>query len=206
MTTLVTDQTKEQLAGLIRDVPDFPTPGVLFKDITPLIASPGGLAKAVEALVRLSPTEVDTVLGVEARGFVFASPVALSLGAGFVPVRKPGKLPAEVLETKYDLEYGSESLAIHADALSPGDRVLLVDDVLATGGTIGAAAELIRSSGAELVGVTVLIELAYLGGRQRLAEQGITEVVSVLQFDAPGEAEDAAGSEPAEPGETAEPR
>lgn len=205
MTTLVTDQTKEQLAGLIRDVPDFPTPGVLFKDITPLIASPGGLAKAVEALVRLSPSEVDTVLGVEARGFVFASPVALSLGAGFVPVRKPGKLPAEILETKYDLEYGSESLAIHADALAPGDRVLLVDDVLATGGTIGAAAGLIRSTGAELVGVTVLIELNHLGGRQRLAEQGITDVVSVLQFEAPEATEEAAGPEHAA-SETAAPR
>lgn len=205
MTTLVTDQTKEQLAGLIRDVPDFPAPGVLFKDITPLIASPGGLAKAVEALVRLSPSEVDTVLGVEARGFVFASPVALSLGAGFVPVRKPGKLPAEIIEAKYDLEYGSESLAIHADALAPGDRVLLVDDVLATGGTIGAAADLIRSTGAELVGVTVLIELNHLGGRQRLAEQGITDVVSVLQFEAPEGTEEAAGPEHAA-SETAEPR
>ncbi|WP_152363622.1 adenine phosphoribosyltransferase [Microlunatus speluncae] len=185
MTTLVTDQTKEQLAGLIREVPDFPVPGVKFKDITPLIASPGGLAKAVEAMVRLSPSEIDTVLGVEARGFVFASPVALSLGAGFVPVRKPGKLPAEIVETKYELEYGSESLAIHRDALSPGDRVLLVDDVLATGGTIGAAAELIRSVGAELVGVTVLIELEFLGGRQKLAERGVVDVVSVLNYPEP---------------------
>lgn len=185
MTTLVTDHTKEQLAGLIREVPDFPVPGVRFKDITPLIASPGGLAKAVEALVRLSPSDVDIVLGVEARGFVFASPVALSLGAGFVPVRKPGKLPAEIIETKYELEYGAETLAIHSDALSPGDRVLLVDDILATGGTIGAAADLIRAAGAELVGVTVLIELDYLGGRQKLAERGIVDVVSVLNYPEP---------------------
>lgn len=180
--TLVTDQIKEQLAGLIREVPDFPVPGVRFKDITPLLASPGGLAKAVEALVRLSPSEVDTVIGVEARGFVFASPVALSLGAGFVPVRKEGKLPAEVVQTKYQLEYGTETLAIHADALSAGDRVLLVDDVLATGGTIAATADLVRQAGAELAGVTVLIELDYLGGRQRLADHGITDVVSVLSF------------------------
>ncbi|GAB3746879.1 adenine phosphoribosyltransferase [Microlunatus parietis] len=182
MTTLVTDQIKEQLAGLIRDVPDFPAPGVLFKDITPLIASPGGLAKAVEAMVRLSPSEVDTVLGVEARGFVFASPVALSLGAGFVPARKPGKLPAEIIETEYELEYGTERLAIHADALKEGDRVLVVDDVLATGGTIGAAVDLVRKAGAELVGITVLVELDHLGGRKRLAHLGVADIAAVLNF------------------------
>lgn len=185
MTTLVTDQTKEQLAGLIRTVPDFPTPGVQFIDITTLISSPGGLAKAVEAMVRLSPSEIDVVLGVEARGFVFASPVALSLGAGFVPVRKPGKLPARTLEVEYDLEYGSEKLAIHADALTPDHRVLVVDDVLATGGTVGAAVDLVREAGAQLVGVTVLAELDYLGGRKRLADHGVTDLVSVLTYPEP---------------------
>ena len=130
-------------ARLIENVPDFPEPGIAFRDITPLIGSPSGLAESVRALVEISPAEVDLVVGMEARGFIFAAPVALALGAGFVPVRKPGKLPRETITADYDLEYGTETLAVHADAIPTGARVLIVDDVLATGGTVVAAAELV---------------------------------------------------------------
>lgn len=169
-----------RIAELITDVPDFPEPGVMFRDITPLIGSPGGLAAGVEALLQVSPAEVDHVFGIEARGFIFAAPVALALGAGLVPVRKPAKLPRETVSVTYDLEYGTETLAVHADAVPPGGRVLIVDDVLATGGTAVAAAELVKRLGAELLGISVLIELDYLSGRQRLAEAGVDQVNSVL--------------------------
>ncbi|HYP44560.1 MAG TPA: adenine phosphoribosyltransferase [Propionibacteriaceae bacterium] len=155
---------------LIRDVPDFPKPGVNFKDISPLLQSAIGFSAAVEALVAASPTEVDVVLGMEARGFLFGAPVALALGAGFVPVRKPGKLPMPTVSQRYDLEYGSSTLAVHADAIWPGARVLLVDDVLATGGTLVASAELVRQLRGDVVQATVLMELEFLGGRRRLAE------------------------------------
>jgi adenine phosphoribosyltransferase len=172
------------LARLIRDVPGYPTPGVLFRDITPLIGSPGGLAAAVDCLVALAPDEVDVVLGVEARGFIFGPPVALAKGAGFAPVRKPAKLPRQVESVTYDLEYGTETLAVHRDAFPAGAKVLVVDDVLATGGTIAAAAELVKRLGGELVGVSLLAELTYLGGRQRLDDLGIGPVTSVLTLDA----------------------
>ncbi len=173
-----------RLAELIRDVPDFPEPGVVFRDITPLIGSAGGLAAAVDALLEISPADVDAVFGIEARGFIFAAPVALALGVGLVPVRKPAKLPRETVSVRYDLEYGTETLAIHADAIPRGARVLIVDDVLATGGTLSAAAELVDRVGAELVAVSVLIELDYLGGRQRLAGAGIRQVRSALTLQA----------------------
>ncbi len=168
------------LGSLVVDVPDFPRAGVTYKDVTPLLASPSGLAAAVEGLVRTAPADVDVVVGMEARGFLFGPPVALALGVGFVPVRKPGKLPRETVSVSYDLEYGTETLALHSDALAPGARVLLVDDVLATGGTAVAAAELVRRLGAEVVGVSVLLELTVLHGRTRLARHGLDRVVSLL--------------------------
>jgi adenine phosphoribosyltransferase len=172
------------LTELIRDVPGYPTPGVLFRDITPLIGSPTGLAAAVDSLIALAPDEVDVVLGIEARGFIFGPPVALAKGAGFAPVRKPAKLPREVETVTYDLEYGTETLAVHRDAFPAGAKVLVVDDVLATGGTIAAAAELVKRLGGELVGVCLLAELTHLGGRQRLDGLGIGPVTSVLILDA----------------------
>ena len=157
------------IIGLIRDVPDFPKPGVGFKDISPLLASAQGFAAAVEAMVAVSPPDVDVVLGMEARGFIFGAPIALALGAGFVPVRKPGKLPWHTREVSYQLEYGEETLAMHTDALDPGERVLVVDDVLATGGTLEAAITLIEQLGGVVTAVAVVIELTALGGRQRIA-------------------------------------
>jgi adenine phosphoribosyltransferase len=166
------------LPGLLRsrivDVPDFPTPGVVFKDISPLLADHVAFAAAVDAIVAhwrgpdLSGT-VDKVVGIEARGFILAAPVAYHFGAGFVPVRKPGKLPGPTHETSYDLEYGSNVLQVHRDAFEPGDRVLVVDDVLATGGTAAAAARLVEQAGAQVVGLSVLLELTFLSGRKALA-------------------------------------
>lgn len=152
---------------LIRDVPDFPKPGVLFKDITPLLADHDAFTAVVGAL-SAGHGRVDKVVGMEARGFLFAAPVALALGCGLVPVRKPGKLPWETRSVSYDLEYGSETLAMHVDGVEPGERVLLVDDVLATGGTAAATADLVRHAGGEVVGLAVLLELSFLGGRDRV--------------------------------------
>ncbi|GGO72523.1 adenine phosphoribosyltransferase [Nonomuraea cavernae] len=150
----------------IRDVPDYPKPGVLFKDITPLLADHEAFAAVVRELAGLH--EVDKIVGIEARGFILAAPVALHAGAGFVPVRKKGKLPSQTLEESYDLEYGSATIEVHCDAFAEGDRVLIVDDVLATGGTAEATVELVRRAGADVVGVAVLMELAFLKGRERL--------------------------------------
>lgn len=171
------------LASLVVDVPDFPRPGVGFKDITPLLASADGLRVAVEGLVQAAPDGVDVVVGLEARGFLFGAPVALALGVGFVPIRKPGKLPRTSVTTSYALEYGTDTVAMHADALRPGERVLIVDDVLATGGTLAAAAQLVRQLGAEVVGVGVVAELAFLPGRARLAEAGLNPT-ALLCFEA----------------------
>ncbi|WP_026215154.1 adenine phosphoribosyltransferase [Nonomuraea coxensis] len=150
----------------IRDVPDYPQPGVMFKDITPLLADPVAMAAVVDELAGLD--EVDKIVGIEARGFILAAPVAYRASAGFVPVRKKGKLPAATLEESYDLEYGSATIEVHRDAFTPGDRVLIVDDVLATGGTAEAAVELVRRAGGLVVGIAVLMELAFLKGRERL--------------------------------------
>lgn len=171
----------EELAALITDVPDFPKPGVVFKDITPLLASPKHFQAAVDALAASAPEGVDAVVGMEARGFMFAAPVALQLGAAFVPVRKPGKLPGDVYSQSFDLEYGSETLTVHRNAIAPGAKVLVIDDVLATGGTIAATAGLLSQLGAELVHVSVLLELGFLGGRQLLAEQGIAELTALVR-------------------------
>jgi adenine phosphoribosyltransferase len=173
-----------QIASLISDVPDFPEPGIVFKDITPLIRSSSGFAETIIQLVAAAPDEVDVVMGMEARGFIFGAPVALALGVGFVPVRKPSKLPRATLTASYDLEYGSETLAVHADAITPGARVLIVDDVLATGGTVAATADLVRRLGAQLLGVTVVMELGFLGGREFLARRGITNVTALCVAEA----------------------
>lgn len=160
------------LDRLVRDVADFPKPGVVFKDITPLLADPEGLATVITSLAdlgrRLAPDGIDTVVGVEARGFILAAPVALALGAGFVPVRKKGKLPGETHEVSYALEYGEETLAVHQDAFADGSRVLVVDDVLATGGTAEATKVLVERCGAQLSGIAVLLELGFLDGRAKL--------------------------------------
>lgn len=160
------------LDKLVRGIEDWPKPGITFRDITPLLADPSALQITVDALADLgrdlADGPIDKVIGVEARGFIFGTPVALALGAGFVPVRKAGKLPAVTHAVSYDLEYGSETLEIHRDALAPGERVLVLDDVLATGGTMAAANELVTRSGAAVAADVVLIELAGLHGRDRL--------------------------------------
>lgn len=160
------------LDRLVRDIADFPKAGVVFKDISPLLADPEGFATTVTALAdlgrRLAPDGVDSVVGIEARGFILAAPVALALGAGFVPVRKAGKLPAATHEVSYSLEYGEATLQIHTDGLREGSRVLIVDDVLATGGTVAATVELVQRCAASVSGVAVLLELSFLGGRSRL--------------------------------------
>ncbi len=171
---------RELISSLIRDVPDFPKPGVVFKDITPLLSTPAGYAAAIEELVGTAPDQIDVVVGMEARGFIFAGPVALELGAGFVPVRKPGKLPGKVLSESFALEYGHETLTVHTDAVLPGARVMVIDDVLATGGTIGATAALVHKLGAELVHVSVLMELASLQGRAHMAALGVSNCSAVL--------------------------
>ncbi|WP_017540365.1 MULTISPECIES: adenine phosphoribosyltransferase [Nocardiopsis] len=157
----------------IRDVPDFPEPGVVFKDITPLLADPASLRAVAEAMAAPFAGRVDAVVGLEARGFILAAPVALELGAGFVPVRKAGKLPAKTYRESYDLEYGSATVEMHVDAFAPGSRVLVVDDVLATGGTGRAAVELVQRAGGTVVGFSVLMELGFLKGRERLTGVGV---------------------------------
>ena len=170
--------------SLVRDVPDFPEPGVMFKDISPLLADHAAFVEVVEALAsagrgQAGDVVVDKVAGVEARGFILAAPVAVVLGVGFVPVRKAGKLPGEVIGQSYALEYGEATLEIHRDALAPGDRVLVIDDVLATGGTIGATATLVERAGATVTGVAVLIELGFLGGRARLRDVPLVALTTV---------------------------
>jgi adenine phosphoribosyltransferase len=162
----------------IRDVPDYPQPGILFKDITPLLADGPAFAATVGALAS-GYAGVTKVAGIEARGFILAAPVACELGAGFVPVRKQGKLPAQTYAESYELEYGIATLEVHTDAFQPTDQVLIVDDVLATGGTAAATAELIRRSGATVVGIVVLLELGFLGGRGKLAGLPIRSLVTV---------------------------
>ncbi len=173
MTT--TGDVAGMLDRLIRDVPDFPEPGVVFKDITPLLADHDGFTAVVQALATAGRDEsgapaVDKVVGMEARGFILAAPVALALGAGFVPVRKAGKLPGPTHAVSYSLEYGRASLEVHQDALAEGDRVLLVDDVLATGGTAAATHELVQRCGADVTALAVLIELTFLPGRKTIGD------------------------------------
>jgi len=158
-------------ARLIRDIPDFPKEGILFKDITPLLRDPQALAGALDALVEHHASDrIGVVAAVESRGFIFGAALAVKLGAGFVPIRKPGKLPYETVGETYALEYGTDTIEVHRDAVGKGDRVLVVDDLLATGGTARAAINLLRRLGAEIVGASFLVELDFLQGRQKLGE------------------------------------
>lgn len=167
------------LAAFIRAIPDWPKPGILFRDITPLLASPQAFPAAVEALVApYRGLGVAYVAAVEARGFIFGSAVAERLSAGFVPIRKKGKLPYKTESVSYDLEYGTDTVEVHRDAIPPGAKVLMVDDLLATGGTMRAACELVEKVGGEVVGTTFLIELAGLGGRDKLAAYDIHSVIT----------------------------
>jgi adenine phosphoribosyltransferase len=168
-----------RLDSLIRDIPDFPKPGILFKDITPLLADPEGLALAVELMASPFRNEkVDLVIGAESRGFIFGTAIALSLSCGFIPVRKPGKLPSETSSVEYSLEYGLDALEIHRDSIMPNQRVLLVDDLLATGGTMSACVELVGQLQANIAGAAFLIELTSLRGRDRLAGVDIHSVLT----------------------------
>ncbi len=161
----------EQIRALVRDVPDFPEPGIVFKDITPLLADPIAFSTITDLIVvRFGRGNVDKVVGIEARGFILASPVAYHFGAGFVPIRKKGKLPWETVDADYQLEYGTATLELHRDAIRPGERVLVVDDVLATGGTAEAAASLVEAIGGKVCGIACLIELGFLNGRDRLTD------------------------------------
>jgi adenine phosphoribosyltransferase len=172
---------KEQLllTRYIRDVPDWPKKGILFRDITPLLADPKAFPAAVDALCApFKKAGVQFVVGVEARGFIFGAAVAAKLKAGFVPIRKKGKLPCEAERVTYDLEYGTDSIEMHRDAVAPGAKVLIVDDLLATGGTMQAACQLMEKVGAEVVGIAVVIELTDLKGRQRLAPHKIHALIS----------------------------
>ncbi len=163
----------------IREVPNFPKDGILFYDITTLLRDAGGFARVVHRFAEFYRGEgVTKVVAIESRGFIFGAPLAIQLGAGFVPVRKPGKLPAEVYERKYDLEYGSNSLAIHKDAIDPGERVLIVDDLLATGGTMAATVHLVKELGGLVVSIAVLIELVELRGREKLRDHHVLSLLS----------------------------
>jgi len=170
-----------ELKTLIREVPDFPKAGILFYDITTLLKDKTGLRGVVDGLKsHYAETQVDVVLGIEARGFIFAPALAYALGAGFVPVRKPKKLPAECVRVTYDLEYGTDTLEMHKDAVRPGDRVLIVDDLLATGGTAAAAASMVKEAGGVVAGIGFVVELTFLNGRSRLNGY---DVFSLLQYD-----------------------
>ena len=173
--------TIPDLKRLIADVPDFPKPGIMFKDFTPLLADPQGLSMAVELMANPFRTErIDAVLGAESRGFIFGIAIAQSLSAGFIPVRKAGKLPRKVRSVTYDLEYGTDKLEVHEDAIKPGSRVLIVDDLLATGGTLEACSQLALAGGGIIAGLSVLIELNFLNGRSRVERFGA--VHSVLRY------------------------
>lgn len=167
-----------ELKSFIRDIPDFPQPGILFRDITPLLGDRQALDAAIAALVEpFTDDRIDLVAAVEARGFIFGSAVARALGAGFVPIRKQGKLPWRTAQVSYDLEYGRDTLEVHRDALHPGSRVLMIDDLLATGGTMAAACKLMESLDAQIAGLTFLVELTGLTGRDKLGEYRIHSVI-----------------------------
>ena len=174
-------QTSDLVARIqraIRDVPDFPKPGILFKDITTLLKDGDSFKASIDGLLeRIGHRKVDAVVGMESRGFIFGAPVAYKLGVGFVPVRKLGKLPADVVSVEYDLEYGSATLEMHRDALSPGAKVLIVDDLLATGGTVRGTIELVERLQGKVVGLAFLVELEFLKGRERLQGHRVTSVI-----------------------------
>jgi adenine phosphoribosyltransferase len=168
------------LKAFIRDVSDFPKPGIQFKDITPLLANPEAYQSSIDRLAgQFAGQQLDAIAAAEARGFLFAAPLALKLGVGMVPIRKPGKLPHATVSLEYELEYGTDRLEMHSDALSPGHRILMIDDVLATGGTMRACCDLVRQTGAEIVACAFLVELLFLNGRARLQPW---EVFSLLQY------------------------
>jgi adenine phosphoribosyltransferase len=170
-----------ELRELIRDIPDFPQPGIVFKDATPLFADPPALERAIEALSEHArPLEVDFVVAPEARGFILGAAIAARCGAGFIPMRKPGKLPFDTASVSYELEYGIDELHMHVDALAPGTRVLLHDDLIATGGTMAAIEQLVKEAEAEVAGISFLMELSFLGGRARLRSP---EVFSLIRFE-----------------------
>jgi adenine phosphoribosyltransferase len=169
------------LKQFIRDIPDFPKPGILFRDITPLLAHPQALRETVRRMAEpFRDQKINAVVAAEARGFIFAAPMAIELGAGFIPVRKPGKLPFDRHSFRYDLEYGSDTLEMHIDGVSPGSRVLVVDDLLATGGTVGACVKLLEKTGANIIGCAFAIELQSLGGRKAVSPHS---VYSLMQYD-----------------------
>jgi adenine phosphoribosyltransferase len=171
----------QELKTLIREIPDFPKPGILFYDITTLLKDPAGFRKVIDALkARYAGIAADQVVGMEARGFIFAPALAYALGAGFVPVRKPGKLPAEVIRYTYDTEYSTDTLEMHTGAIQPGQRVLIVDDLLATGGTALATAKLVEQAGGVVAGLAFVVELTFLPGREKL--QGY-DVFALLSYD-----------------------
>jgi adenine phosphoribosyltransferase len=168
------------LAPLIRDIPDFPKKGIMFKDITTVLKDGQAFRRAIDALAeRVRPYNVDKVIGMESRGFIFAAPIAYQLGVGFIPVRKLGKLPGPTISTEYELEYGTNTLEVHSDAIEEGERVLIVDDLLATGGTVSATIELVERLGGEVAAVAFLVELTFLKGRDRLDGYNVE---SVIQF------------------------
>jgi adenine phosphoribosyltransferase len=180
----MTDAARDALERLVVDVPDFPEPGVVFKDITPLLADHAAFTAVIDALAAAGRDEsgatvVDKVVGMEARGFILAAPVALALGTGFVPVRKAGKLPRETHAVSYALEYGEATLELQRDAISPGERVLLVDDVLDTGGPVAATRQLVASCGGEAVGVAVLMELSFLPGRATIGDLPLHALLTI---------------------------
>jgi adenine phosphoribosyltransferase len=178
----------ERLRQLVREIPDYPQPGILFRDITPLLADPAGLAEAVDAMAEpLLGQSIDVIAAAEARGFIFAAPLALRLNAGFVPIRKPGKLPFDSHSFRYELEYGADELEVHVDGVRPGQRVLLVDDLLATGGTMEACCRLLEQCHAEIVGCSFLIHLSALGGQDRLNPYPVHSVLTYDDDDAEAE-------------------
>ena len=171
--------TEKDLAARIRDIPDFPKPGILFKDITTLLKDGESFKAAIDGLLgRIGKRDIDVVVGMESRGFIFGAPIAYKLGVGFVPVRKLGKLPADVVSVEYDLEYGSATLEMHSDAFKAGARVLVVDDLLATGGTVAGTIELVKQLKGEIVALAFLIELTALKGRDKLAGHDVVTLIS----------------------------
>lgn len=177
----VSDATAIHLEDFIRAIPDFPKPGILFRDITPLLASAQAFAAAIDAMAaRLGDRQIDAIAAAEARGFIFAAPLALKLQVPLVPIRKPGKLPAETLAYSYELEYGTDTLEIHADAFPSGSHVLVVDDLLATGGTIAACCKLVQKAGGRVAGCAFLIELSGLKGRNKIEGE---EVISLIRYE-----------------------
>jgi adenine phosphoribosyltransferase len=175
------DRVNDDLLKFIRNVPDFPKKGIVFRDITTLVQNPKAFARVVDLLYeRYASARIDKVVSIESRGYIFGAPLAYRLGAGFVPIRKPGKLPAAVLREEYALEYGTDAIEIHRDAIVPGERVLVLDDLLATGGTVLAACTLVQRLEGIIVGLSFLIELSFLHGRSRLRDY---EIFSILRYD-----------------------